>query len=120
MTIANHNVRIGRNLYTRGEVITEELTDEKKAWLLKAGAITIVDEDDAPAQADRVTDDGVDAESAATEEAVEAEETEEAVEAAEVPEIDVSDGIVDDEPEPAQAKKTAKKTGKKGGKAVEG
>lgn len=120
MTIANHNVRIGRTIYTRGEVITEELSDEKKAWLLRAGAITLVD--DAPAKVGRATDDGADEKNAATEEAVEAEETEESeetVEAAEVPEIDVSDGIVDEEPKPAK-KAGTKKTGKKGGKAVEG
>lgn len=114
MTIANHNVRIGRTMYTRGEVITENLTDEKKAWLLKAGAITLVD--DAPAKAADTSDEGADEETDAPEEAA---ETDEAEAATEVPEIDVSDGIVEDEPKPAK-KTSARKTGKKGGKAVEG
>lgn len=42
MYIANHYVRVGRQLYRKGETIPA-LTAEEEEWLLKASAITVVD-----------------------------------------------------------------------------
>lgn len=127
MYVAQMYTRICGKTYTRGEIIQEDLPEEKKAWLLGAGAIkeiapapsALADDVKTPPEppknpqppeenADEEEDGEADTESAATKDA-----EDEIDEDAEIPEIDVMDGLVaeDEQPEPEKetaARKTAK------------
>lgn len=121
MYVAQMYTRICGKTYTRGEIIQEDLPEEKKAWLLGAGAIkeiapapsVLADDVKTPPEppkkpqppeenADEEEDGEADAESTATEDA-----EDEIDEDAEIPEIDVMDGLVAEEEQPEPEKKPA-------------
>ena len=137
MYIARHFVRVNGKMFTPGEVITENIPDEKAAWLLGGGAVSELEDapdreanerGPAPRQKDDKPDNdaaamarenhaaqmaalgyGPDGMPAAPEDA---ETDEDDDDEAEAPEIDVTDGIVA-EPEPEEAPAPRKRSSKK-------
>ena len=104
--IAEQFVRVGNDLYTRGEVLPEGLNSETAAWLLKAGAIreSVYEpekEEPEAIEEPKVIEEKKKPKATPKLEPVYVEE--------EAPEIDVMDGIV-------KPKATRKKTAKGGGK----
>lgn len=124
MYAANHFVRIKGRMYVAGEIIPENLDEEKTAWLLEAGAIREIapapgkmtpPQEDPPGdepQGDEPVDEPV--EEALPEEIVEEALPEETVEE-DAPEINVMDGVVAPAEEKA-AKASRRRNGSKGGK----
>lgn len=104
MYIATHYVRVNGKMFTRGEEITEELSEDKIEWLTRAGAIKEV----APAISAKEPAKEPEAEEEPQQDAQEIE-TEEADEEAEAPEIDVMAGIVQSGAEEPEKRKTAAK-----------
>lgn len=108
MYMANHYVRVNGTVYVKGECITEDLPAEKEAWLLRAGAIRVMEDhrQELPAQepAPEPEEEAEDVEEACAD--PEAEEADEDVEA---PEIDVMAGIVTPEPQHEQKQKHVRK-----------
>lgn len=112
--IAVHYVKIGRRMYTPGEIIDEHIPEEKRAWLLGKGAIRIADapflspepppilSPDPPAAEEEDGEEDAQDEDEADHDDEDEEDGEEIV--GEAPEIDVMDGIVAGPEEPAQAK----------------
>lgn len=119
MYVAQMYTRICGKTYTRGEIIQEDLPEEKKAWLLGAGAIkeiapapsALADDVKTPLEppkkpqpaeknADEEEDGEADAESTDTEDA-----EDEIDEDAKIPEIDVMDGLIAEEEQPEPEKK---------------
>lgn len=117
MLVAACYTRINGKMYMRGDEVPENITEEKKSWLMKAGAIKEVALAEEPqehaAEAEEVTAEEAEEE---TREAEAVEAQEEADDEAEAPEIDVMAGIVpgnDEETEKPARKTTKKQTGRR-------
>lgn len=102
MYIANHYVRVAGKMYIKGEEIKEGLTEEKIAWLMRAGAIKEV----TPAAPVKETVQEAETEEELPQEQEEPETGEEPIE------IDAMAGIVQEETE-EEPKKPERKTARK-------
>ena len=114
MYMANHYVRVNGTVYVKGECITEDLPAEKEAWLLRAGAIRVMEDhrQELPAQEPAPEPEDIpepEEEAEDVEEACADPEAEEADEDVEAPEIDVMAGIVTPEPQHEQKQKPVRK-----------
>ena len=124
MYIANHYIRIGKNLLKKGDLIPSDLPEDKIKWLLEAGAIqevtmplkfyghgelpTVPASEAAeaiPVEADTIEEDAETADTLEDEEDTDIEE--------EVPEVDVMSGIVPLEDTQPDKKVVVSKTGRK-------
>ena len=128
MYAANHYVRVKGHMYVAGELLPEDVEEEKIAWLLEKGAIREVAPKPGPAQIPPVFE-KPDVVEEAPEEGSPEEPADEEVEAEEpvnelpadiveeeAPEIDVMEGVVTPEPTKEKAKRPARqRSGAKGG-----
>ena len=112
MLIATCYTRINGKMYMRGDEIPDNITEEKKNWLMEAGAIKEVAPAGQPQRAAEPTEESLSEEAEdETQEAETESAQEEADEEAEAPEIDVMAGIVPGDGQ--EAEKPARKTVKK-------
>lgn len=123
MYIANHYVRIGKDLLKKGDLIPSDLPEDKIKWLLEAGAIQKVtaplklyghgELPVVPASEAAEAIPLVEAETEEDEETIDSTDEEEDADAEEeIPEVDVMSGIVSEDTESPQEKATPKVTKK--------